>query len=398
MPAMPLPVSSPHPPRRLGLVAFGVILLFAALTFPAWGLASETRTGDDVTIGATERITDDLYIAARNVDFAGTTTGDLSVVASSVTISGTVDGTVMVAAGETEITGTVQGSLRIAGGTVRITGTVDGDVVLLAGRLELQGSGEVGGSLLLAGGDVDLNGTIQGDVKGWAGDLTVGGTIQGAMDVRTSSFNIHDTARIVGPVTYSSRTEANVNDGAEVTQGVTRNDIDPWGDGNNVFSRASGGLLRTLWGLVAGAILVALAPRLANVLGGNAKRFIPALPLGLLALVVTPILAAILLATVIGIPAGLIVLILYFLALYLTQVVVGMAIGRFILPNGWNDGSRGFHLLAMTIGVVLLGVLRFIPVPYIHGLVTLVVTIWGLGAVAMLVVSLGRRGDRLQPA
>ena len=97
-------------------------------------------------------------------------------------------------------------------------------------------------------------------------------------------------------------------------------------------------------------------------------------------------------ATVIGIPAGPDRAVLYFLALYLTQVFVGMAIGRFILPNGWNDGSRGFHLLAMTIGVILLGALRFIPLPYVHGLVTLVVTIWGMGAVAMLVVSLGRRG------
>jgi hypothetical protein len=102
-----------------------------------------------------------------------------------------------------------------------------------------------------------------------------------------------------------------------------------------------------------------------------------------------------LLATVIGIPAGLIVLGVYLVALYLTQVIVGMAIGRYILPNGWNDGSRGFHLLAMAIGVILIGGLRFVPLPYVHGLLMLAITVWGLGAVAMLLGSLNRHGEGL---
>lgn len=398
MSASPLPAASPGPPQRLGLVALGLILVFAAITLPALGYASDTRTGSEVTIGANERLTDDLYIAARTFEFAGTSTGDMSIAASTVTLGGTVDGTVMIAAGSAEITGDIGGSLRIIGGSVTVRGSIEGDVLLLGGQLKLESAGEIGGSLVLAGGDVDLNGTIAGDVRGWIGDLAVGGTVQGEMDVRTSSLNIRSTAEVTGPVTYSSRTAANVQDGAQVSQGITRNDMNPWGEGEDAFSRASSGLLRTLWALVAGVLLIVLAPRLANALGANARRFLPALPLGLIALIATPIVAILLMSTVIGIPAGLIVLVVYALALYLTQVMVGMAIGRFILPGRWNDGSRGFHLLAMTIGVILLGLLRFIPLPYVHGLITLVVTIWGLGAVAMLVVSLGRRDAPAYPA
>ncbi|HYI24540.1 MAG TPA: polymer-forming cytoskeletal protein [Thermomicrobiales bacterium] len=391
MPVSTIPADSPQAPRRLGLVASALILVFAVIALPTLGFASETLTGDDIAIDVGERIADDLYVAARTFEFAGAATGDVSVAASTATIDGTIDGTVMVAAGTADIDGDIGGSLRILGGSVRITGSVEGDVLLVGGRLELTGSGTIGGSLMMLGGDATVNGTVEGDVRGWVGDLTVGGTVQGEVDVRTSAFNIHNTARITGPVTYSSRTEANIHDNAEVPAGVTRNSLDPWGSGDHVFGRASGSLLRTLWGLVAGALLIAVAPRLANALGSNAKRFLPALPFGLAALILTPIVAILLMTTIIGIPAGLIVVFLYLLALYLTQVFAGMAIGRFILPNGWNDGSRGFHLLAMTIGVILLGALRFIPLPYVHGLVTLVVTIWGMGAVAMLVVSLGRR-------
>jgi hypothetical protein len=45
----------------------------------------------------------------------------------------------------------------------------------------------------------------------------------------------------------------------------------------------------------------------------------------------------------------------------------------------------------MTLGVILIGALRFIPVPYVHLALTLIVTIWGIGAASMLVGSLNRQ-------
>ena len=388
-------VAPARAPRRLGIAAFALIALVGIVSLPASGLAGNNRTGSDVEVGSTERITEDLYVAAGSFTFAGLATGDVLVAAGQVDVTGDIQGSLMVAAGEADLDGDIGGSLRIAGGRVRITGAVAGDVLLMAGRLELASGATIGGNLLLAGGDVDLDGTISGDIDGWVGDLTIAGDVQGAVDVRTGSFAIDASARIAGPVTYASRTEADVSSGAQAAQGVVREELNPWGDGEDAFSRAAGGLLRTMWALIAGVVLIAAAPRLADALGGNAKRLMPALPLGLLALVATPLAIILLLATVIGIPAGLIVLGAYLAALYLTQVIVGMAIGRYVLPNGWNDGSRGFHLLAMAIGVILIGALRFIPLPYVHGLTMLVITIWGLGAVAMLLVSPNRRGEAL---
>jgi hypothetical protein len=150
-------------------------------------------------------------------------------------------------------------------------------------------------------------------------------------------------------------------------------------------------MLRTLWMLVAGALLVVLAPRLANQLGTNGKRIIPALPLGLLALIALPIVSIVLMVTVIGFPAGLVMLTLFLIGLYLTQAVVGITLGRFILPKSWNDGSRGFHLLAMTLGVIIIAAFRFVPLPWVWGGVSLIVTIWGIGAVLMLIPVLSRQ-------
>ena len=71
--------------------------------------------------------------------------------------------------------------------------------------------------------------------------------------------------------------------------------------------------------------------------------------------------------TIVGAPIGLIGFGLYFSVLYLSQVFLGLAIGRLILPSRWDTTSRGYNLLAMVIGVLILGGIRLIPVPYLGG-------------------------------
>jgi hypothetical protein len=94
--------------------------------------------------------------------------------------------------------------------------------------------------------------------------------------------------------------------------------------------------------------------------------------------------------TLVGLPLGALLLAGYLIALYTSQIAVGLAIGRFILPRSWHDGSRGFYLLAMTLGVLIVVGLKLIPVPWVAGIIGAIVTLWGFGAVAMLAWRTGR--------
>jgi len=375
----------------MALAALVLMVVLGLVAYPAYGTAADTRTGGDVVIGQGERVTDDLYIAAGTLEFRGQADGDATILAGEATLGGAIGGSVQLAAGQAEIPGTIDGSLRVLGGRVTITGSVGGDVVVAAGQVEVSSGGQIGGSLIVTGGTIDVSGEVAGDVSGYTAQSTLGGTVQGAVDLRTTNLDVQDTARITGPVTYTSRQVADVSANARLAQGIERQELDPWGDGENPLARASGALLRMLWALVAGALLVIAAPRLANQLGANGKRLLRSFLLGFLALIAMPILAIVLMVTVIGLPAGLILLGLYFIVLYLTQVVVGITIGQFVLPRGWNDGSRGYHLLAMTLGVVALGALRLVPVPYLYSILSLLVTVWGVGAVIMVLGSLNRQ-------
>jgi hypothetical protein len=217
--------------------------------------------------------------------------------------------------------------------------------------------------------------------------------VLGSVDLSTSDLEITNSAQITGEVIHTGKSEPDVASGARVQGDITHESLNPWGDGDNPLSRASGSLLRTLWMLITGALIVIAAPRLANQLGSNGKQLLPAIPLGLLAMIMLPIVAVVLVITVVGFPAGFVLLTLFLVALYLTQAVVGMSIGRFILPRSWNDGSRGFHLLAMTIGVIIVAAFRFVPLPWVWGAVSLIVTIWGIGAILMLIPVLSRQEE-----
>lgn len=389
-----VPTAYPNRAPSARTMTWAALLIIGALAFvamPGWLFAADTRSGNNVTVPVTETVTGDLYLAGSTVDFLGVAERDVNIGAGEATISGTIRGSLSLAAGQATITGPVSGSVKILGGTVTLSGNVGGDVVMLGGRLEVTSSARINGSILLAGGQLDMRGQVTGDIQGYVASSSIGGTVTGSVDLWTGNLEITNTARITGDVSVTGKQDAAVDSEAQVTGSVVHSSPDPWGEGDNPIGRASGNLLRTLWMLVTGGLLVLLAPRLAQYIGANGRRLIPAIPLGVLAAFAIPVLAIVLMVTVIGLPAGVMLITLFMMMLYVTHAVVGLAIGQFLLPRAWRDGSRGFNLLAMTLGVLIIAAFRFVPLPWVWAAISALVTVWGIGAVLMLLPRLSRR-------
>ncbi len=259
--------------------------------------------------------------------------------------------------------------------------------MVLGGQVTIPSGGSIAGDLIVAGGMVDLRGSVAGDVRALAISTTIGGTVGGDVLVESSRFSVPAPARITGDVRYSTAADPSISTTATINGTEERVSQAPWeGAGPG---RAFGPLLRTVWALIAGVVIIAIAPRLADAIGRNGRAVLPSIGVGLLALILVPVVALILIFSTIGFPIGLIGIGLFIAILYLSQVFVGFAIGRFILPDRWNDGSRGFHLLAMTLGVIILAALNFVPLPYVSAVIAVLVTMWGLGAALMVLGQLG---------
>jgi hypothetical protein len=346
--------------------------------------AAETRSGDEITISAGQQIQGDLYVFGRDVVIAGIVDGDLIGAAETVTISGTVNGSVNVAARSVDIEGVITGSARVTGESATVSGTVEGDLVVGANGIKISTTGEVQGDVLIGNGDLTVSGPVGGDIRGSIADLTIGSRVGGDVRVSANSVEISHDARIAGDLRYASDDAAEVARAARVSGQTVRTSEYRFTGGPDAWSALTSHIARLLLGLVSGLFLVLLLPRPSIAVAESIRSRLPAsVLLGLIAVIFWPILALAMLVILVGIPVALIGTALLICFAYLSQVFVGLAIGRYLLPSGWKVRSRGYNVLAMAIGVTLLGLVRTIPVPVISPAIALVTAFIGIGGVLL---------------
>jgi len=357
----------------VSLVAFMLTFLTAAPV-----LAADLRGGDTITVASGEVVDDDLYIAGSTIVIDGTVNGDLWAFGNTITVNGTVNGS-MVAIGQTiNVNGNVGHALRLAGETINISGNVSGDLIVFGGEANIASKAKVGGDMLFGAGNVRLDGPVEKDVKGSASEVIVANAVGGDVDLTVENLTVTSGANVQGNLTYTSENEADIQSGAKVG-GITTHNV-PEAKKPAPFSGIGGKLIGFLMALVTGLIIILIVPgRSASAADSIRNRPWASLGWGAVVLFSTPIAAILVCFTVIGIPAGLIALVLYAIAIYISQVFVGLFIGRLIIGRFRGMESKAIMVGALALGLVILSLLMWIP--YLGFWIGLAVALFGLGAV-----------------
>jgi cytoskeletal protein CcmA (bactofilin family) len=414
--------------RRVFLLLMGflVVLPVLLLVSPVW--AVESRSGNEVVIGADEVIEDDLYVTANEVVMEGTVEGDLIAFGSSIAVDGTVEGDLISAGQSVEIGGTVEDDARIAGQTLLLGegGEVEDDLIAAGFSLENVPGSAVGGTLLYAGYQALLQGTVSEDVNAAANGLELGGEVGANVDAEVdgedggppsflfalqadvpaieSGLTLTDSAVVGGNLTYESGTEARIDPQAQIEGEVIGEERPAEAEEDTyTFADAVFDNLRSFVALLlVGLILIWIAPnwvrRRASAvldrplvsLGWGVLGLVAFLVLGIVILLVTVLLGVILsLLTLGGLVALIVVLgLLAEVALvlafwvytnYLAQIVVSFLAGVLIV-EAVGPGRGRERVLPLVVGVILYVLLRAIPV--LGSLVVLTVVLLGLGALS----------------
>ena len=371
---------------RLGLalmVAFILTLLGAPAAF-----AADFRTDTTISIGEGEVIEDDLFLIGTTITVNGTVNGDLFVAGTSVTINGTVNGNINVAGESVTIGGAISDGARVVANSFSFSGTVGRDLLLLGNTNAIVSDAVIGRDLILTVSDLTLDGTVERRVAGVAEMVTLNGSVGTEFDISVENLTINDGASIGGDLTYRSENEAEIAGGAEIGGELTHemaaaaDDIDI---GFSVNSIAVG-VVGLLMAAVYGTVLLLVFPRLTLAASNQLlENPLMSLGMGVVFLIVVPIVAILVMITVIGIPLGIIALLLYGVALFSAQIFVGMTIGRLILSFVTDGNRRLIQFFGLLIGLLILFGLSFIP--YVQSWAPLVIAILGLGG---LMLAIGR--------
>jgi cytoskeletal protein CcmA (bactofilin family) len=423
---------------RLIVLALVVLLTFSIVT-PA--LAFDPRAGETIVIDADEVIEDDLYLFANIITINGVVKGDVIAAGNSITVNGVIRGDLIAAGNDVTVNGEVTDDIRFAAYALKLgpKSRIGDDVIAAGFSLDAAQGSTVGGALalgayqallnghvtekaVLALGRLELNGVIDGNVQ-----LSVGVTEDAGLPPIyymsnnvppvpsvNAGLNFGPEAKINGALDYTSTNLYRIPEGV-VSGAVTHTELPvspqdvsqyhPMRETNPLLYRILEAL-RFLVALAVIGLLVALvAPgwirRPAEMIE---KRPLPSLgwgfltfigmffTLGLLSLMVialTILFAALTLGNLAGLSlvlggSGFFALLVAFglVAGYLSYLVVGYLSGRWILQR-ISPALTEKPYWALLLGVLILAVLTAIP--FLGSLVSLVVILAGMGAVAILI-------------
>jgi hypothetical protein len=293
----------------------------------------------------------------------------------------------MAAGSMINISGDVDHAVRAAGQTLNISGNVSGDLIVFGSVVNVASTAGVKGDLLVGAANVRIDGLIEGDIKGGGSEVTISNGVKGNVELEVESLTILSTANIEGDLTYTSEGKADIQSGAQIG-GVTTHNLPEVKEEPAIsfpfvlFSGIRGKVMGFLMALVAGLVIILIAPRrLASVSDSIRTRPGPSAGWGALIVFVTPIAAGLVCLTIVGIPLGLIALALWGIGLYLAQIPVSLFIGRLIIGRFRGVEGKAIMVGALALGLIILALLGLIP--YVGFFIALAVTIFGLGAVVV---------------
>jgi cytoskeletal protein CcmA (bactofilin family) len=373
-----------HNWRRLTTVGMVMaplgLLLGLSLAFPSPASAGEMHHGEpNFTVPAGETINTDLFVGGEIVRIDGDVNGDVFVWSQSVIIGGHVTGDVVSFAQEVRINGRVDGNVRSWSQSLAINGTVGKNVMAFCGTAVVDEKGSVGGSLTLLGGQAELNGPINRDILGSIGSIEMNNLVGGNIRIKSRDITIGSNAVLRGQVSYRGDHPPRIDSAAKVTgpvQAIYEEHIPAHKRARTYWHFAFHWAAAFLFGLV---LMLIVPGFFGDVVRASNQPWLAG-GVGILVLPGVFVAALIACITLVGLAVGIATLLIYGLAIYSAQIVVGVWIGERILGEGMKTSAL---LGRLALGLLILGLLKAIP--WVGGFVLLAQLIWGLGAIGIAV-------------
>lgn len=359
------------------------IVIASVVALPLVSFAFEFRTGEQPSVKKDEKIVNDVYMAGGSVSSTGTIDGDLIAGGGSIVVSGDVTGDVNLGGGNVSILSNIGDDLRVGGGTIVIEGRIKGDLIMGGGQITIGGPG-IGGDLVIGGGNIRIDAPIGGKVTIGGGNVYINAPIAGDIKIEADKVTLGSSAIISGNLTYKAKEELVKEEGAVVNGEIkfeprVKRRISPIALAA-IFSTL---ILWKFFVLLASSLLVAMIFRrytreMVTIATG---RPVFELGRGLLVLVLAPIISVLLLATLIGIPLGILGLIgfaaLMIFAWIISPIILGSTAYRYFSKRETEVSWK-----TILLGVFLYSLLGFVP--FIGHLAQILLMLLTLGTIVSL--------------
>ena len=378
--------------RRGSALALVLTGLCAAFSSAPAASAAEFRNGASFEVGKDETLKGDLYFTGQQLSVDGTIDGDLYVWAQEATIRGHVTGDVFVFVQTARIEGQVDGSVRGFCNNVTISGPVDRSLMAWAQVIHVDKNGSIGRSVTSFSQTLSIDGKVARDVMVWNQSTRIAGSIGGSVKEKGETLTIEESAKVDGDFRFEGEKEPIVSKGAKLASPVQYTHHVKKREEFSKHSAVWAGFLAAAF-MLFGLVLFRVMPQFSLDATRAAESYGAALGLGVLVMFAVPIAALIACVTFVGLFVGLSTFVLWLIALYAAQTVVGAVIGQWILGRAGDVWAR---IGRMALGVLIIRAVSLIP--HLGGWVKFAVLLWGIGAIALALYRRFQPPAAAQPA
>lgn len=372
--------------KRCGIIlALAVSIVFLPAVAPSGVsvVSGATVNQNMQKLGPGDTIDGTGFFTGNSIQIDGTVEGTAFAFGQVVRINGTINGDLVTCAQTLYISGTVKGNIYAAGQDLTVGTQANGDVFIAGQRVEIAKEAVIGRDLFIGGDTVLMDGAVQREFYVNGSNVSISGIVGRNVNMEGTYLNLLDGANIKGDLSYRTHDKAKISSGA-VVQGKTN-----WQYVEPVETPQKKTFVSDLTGMlwsIAGALLIWFLVRVwrPEFWTKNARTIdekpLKTIGVGILALIVTPILAILLMVTVIGIPLGIILGLAYGVAIYLSKIVVAAFIGYWLSKRfKWAQIHKG--VWAVLLALVILEVLTNIQ--YIDFISWLLIVFAGLGTLVL---------------
>jgi len=331
-----------------------------------------------------EVLHEEIWISAQNVTIKGKTKDDLFAAGNLLDLSGAFQGDVWGYGDNVVADGTFDDHLRLAGRMVQISGTLHGSLTALGNTfwgttIKIEPTASIAGNMLCIGKSVISEGTVNGDVRILAQRVTLSGQIAGDVSITAQDIVVLPGTVIDGNLSYTAPKELilspSVIVGGELTRkreaSPAKQILKPSLTGHFFFGFAA---------LATGMVFISLFPHYS---GGTFVLLRTSCGLCMLtgfgAFFLLPVAALLLLFTFIGIPLSILLLLFYLILLYLSKIVVALAVGSAILRR--TEFSKRTAAAPLVLGLLIIYALTSFIVAEL--IVNILIIIFGLGSLLL---------------
>jgi len=364
-----------------------VVCAFALQPAPSHAVEIRHEEKGAVSIAAGETIDDTLIAFGETVEVNGNVAGDLIAFGKRIVVRGNVAGLVIAGGESVTLDGVIDGSVIAGGESLEIGSHRIGRNFYGGGEsITVGDTAAIEQNVIVGGEKVAIAGHVGRDVVGAADEIEVASTIGGALTTYAKQLTLLAPARIAGDVRahgLETKDHVVVSPGAVIAGELTTTLEKLPGEKNRYLTAHFYGW-ELVWyaaALVTGVALLWIVPALRRVPFDGAADGLRSAGYGLVALVATPIIAVLACLTVIGLPLGVIALLLWVVGIYVAKLVVGQLVGTRLMET---VAQRHTHF-AVAFAVGLFVVMLASNLPIIGGLIRFGVTLVGFGLLVLFV-------------